>query len=733
VSLFSELRRRNVFRVAAAYVIVGWLLTEISTTVLPTFGAPDWIAKTLIFVVALAFIPVLIFAWAFEMTPEGIKREKDVVRDASITSRTGKKLDYVTIVAVVVGVAFLGFSKSKTDDPPPTVEVTETSVVPSVAVLPFVNMSGNAENEYFSDGLTETLLHMLAQVPEIKVAARTSSFAFKGQDQDVRKTALALGVEHILEGSVQRSGDKVRVTAQLIRADDGFHVWSSIYDRTLDDIFAIQDEIAADVGMSLTASLLGEHSIEIASIGTENVEAYDLFLQALNVRVGGSYRDLETAEELLKDALLLDANFLDAKAVLGVIYIQQQSTGLIDQEGAFVNAVALFEQVLGVRPDDVSTRASLVAIRALQSENDGAYMAIADAVPVLGELAAVAPNDVDLRSLYARFLDNVGRPVEAMAELDAALLIDPVNTELLYQLGSVQLRTEKWDAARSSFNRSLDINPDQPNVYGGLARLSMVIGDAVSVVENSINAMAIDSKDQELPANLAGFLYRMGLPDEADPYRDRAVLLAPNSPSARHAVLESSIARGDRETSDQLARGMVADDIDDRHGSYWEAVYTVLTNAVDNEDAEEGLQFIEQHQSGFNDPSSSTLSLKGRWAQTGAFAAWDAVYGREEASRMAGDFLNVLEARGFIVSDDPDTLMEILALRGDTDAAIDFALASTVNKPITTAIYLRGIYDAPHMAGVVADPRIQSRLQQWDEDVIKLRGEVKAFLDSERQ
>ena len=256
MSLFNELKRRNVFRVAAAYVVVAWLVTEVGTTLLQTFGAPDWVAKAIILMFGLGFIPVVVFSWVYELTPEGIKKETQVNRDTSITSKTGRKLDLITIVAVVVGIGFISFSSVIV--PPPALETAETTAhEASVAVLPFVNMSGNAENEYFSDGLTETLLHMLAQVPGLKVAARTSSFSFKEQPElTASEIANILNVAHILEGSVQRAGDRVRITAQLIRADDGFHVWSENYDRTLDNIFDIQDEIAEKVGGALSESLL---------------------------------------------------------------------------------------------------------------------------------------------------------------------------------------------------------------------------------------------------------------------------------------------------------------------------------------------------------------------------------------------------------------------------------------------------------------------------------------------
>jgi len=228
MSLVAELKRRNVLRVAAAYLVVGWLLTEVLTTILPTLGAPAWAARAVILIFAFGFIPAVIFSWFYELTPEGIKREEDVDRDGSQTSGGRKKLDYVTVVGVVALIVFVGlFSARQTGDDTEMIETAPSDA--SVAVLPFVNMSSDKDNEYFSDGLTETLLHMLAQIPDLKVAARTSSFAFKGQNKSIQEIAAALDVAHILEGSVQRVGDRVRITAQLIRASDGFHVWSTIF------------------------------------------------------------------------------------------------------------------------------------------------------------------------------------------------------------------------------------------------------------------------------------------------------------------------------------------------------------------------------------------------------------------------------------------------------------------------------------------------------------------------
>lgn len=729
MSFFTELKRRNVFRVAAAYIIVGWLLTEVLATLLPMFGAPDWVGKAVVVVAAVTFVPVVIFAWAFELTPDGIKREKDVDRSQSITDQTGRKLNYVTIAAVILGVAFMAWSNSGVEKSSTSADDGNTAVPPSVAVLPFVNMSGNTDNEYFSDGLTETLLHMLSQVPDIKVAARTSSFAFKNKEQDIRKIAGELGVAHVLEGSVQRAGDKVRITAQLIRADDGFHVWSSNYDRTLDDIFAIQDEIAADVGHSLKSSLLGSNAVQIESIGTHDVLAYDLYLQALSHRAAGSYASLEEAEELLKQALLRDPEFHDAKRVLGSIYYAQQETGLKDQDQAFENAVILLEQVYAARPGDATAKALLTSINAFRAENTGSYRALKDAVPKMLQLVSAAPNDIDVRIECTRVLLIAGQTDEALLQIEAAQQIDPINARVHYHHGRVLERLDRYEEARGAFARSLELQPDQPNAYSRLAEMSLSVGDGVGYVSNLLNAMAIDSQDHEIATALAWFLYRLGLPDHADYYRDRAQLIAPDSPSARLAMLVSARARGDWRRSDKLARSMVMDNIDERHGSYFMAVYTVLMNGVRNEGAAEALDFIERYQPGFNNPVSNEISPKVRYAQTEAGSAWSAAFGEEKAGGMLRQVWDILETLGVNPHENEVAYLDLLALTADTGVAVDFALEHVMTNKVTDAIFWREIFEYPHMHEVSADPRVQEGLRRWDERAVATREEVRMYLD----
>ena len=250
-------------------MVLAWLLAQITDVFLEPFGAPEWVIKTILLLLLIGFPLALFFAWAFEMTPEGIKKEKDVDRSQSITAQTGRKLDFTIIAILLMALGYFAYDKFLSSPativaPVETVQI-DTAEEPeakikgkSIAVLPFVNMSDDAANEYFSDGISEEILNSLAKVKELKVAGRTSSFAFKGQNQDLRKIGEALGVENILEGSVRKSGNQIRITAQLIQVEDGFHLWSESYDRELNNVFAIQDEIATAILQQLKATLLDD-------------------------------------------------------------------------------------------------------------------------------------------------------------------------------------------------------------------------------------------------------------------------------------------------------------------------------------------------------------------------------------------------------------------------------------------------------------------------------------------
>ena len=297
LQLFEELKRRNVFRVATAYAITGWLLIQIIATIAPQLAFPEWVPPFFTILILVGFPLSLIFAWAFELTPEGLKKSKEVDITESVTIRTGKKLNGLIITVLSMAIIFLLIErvffakKAILDDAKELANLDNTSI----AVLPFVNMSDDENNEYFSDGLSEELLNVLAKIDELKVAGRTSSFKFKGMNEDLKTVGSELGVNHILEGSVRKSGDRVRVTAQLIKVDDGFHMWSETYDRelTATNVFDIQDDISREVLAQLKVQLLPEEVPEIDEIPTQDIEAYQSYLKANQMMVNRNYDEIE--------------------------------------------------------------------------------------------------------------------------------------------------------------------------------------------------------------------------------------------------------------------------------------------------------------------------------------------------------------------------------------------------------------------------------------------------------
>jgi adenylate cyclase len=293
--LFEELKRRNVIRVALAYLAAGWLVLQVVQLVLESTSAPQWVMQVFLLAVAVGFPFAVLFAWAYEMTPDGIKREKEVVREQSITRQTGRKLDRSIIVVLMAAVAILLVDKFVLQhEAAPAAEVTDKSV----AVLPFVAMSSGADDEFFADGLTEEILNSLTRLPELLVTARTSAFHFKGKDDPIPEIAAALGVAHVVEGSVRRSGKRLRITAQLIRAEDGFHLWSETYDRDASDVFGVQTDIAEKIATALDVVLDDEQLEKMRSFGLQSPEAYVAFQKGVRL-FEDAHGSLETLQDLL--------------------------------------------------------------------------------------------------------------------------------------------------------------------------------------------------------------------------------------------------------------------------------------------------------------------------------------------------------------------------------------------------------------------------------------------------
>jgi TolB-like protein/tetratricopeptide (TPR) repeat protein len=734
VSYFTELKRRNVLRVAAAYVVVAWVIVQAAVTLRELFpDTPIWIGQALLVFLFLGAVPVLTFSWFYELTPEGFKRDEEISGDRAYAEATGRKLIYLTLAFVFVGVAL--FSWSRIGQAPADNSVLQARAIDpySVAVLPFVNMSADPDNEYFSDGLTETLLHMLAQVSDLKVAARTSSFAFKGKDMNIRDIALALGVANVLEGSVQRAGDRVRITAQLIRADDGFHVWSENYDRTLTDIFAIQDEIASRVGTALISTIVDDgRPVHPAGVATDSIEAYDLYLRARAERVKWSHGSLEEAVRLLQEALAIDPGFLDAKIDLGRIVYKQYQTGARQREEAFDDIVALMDQVLDVDPSNVPARFFLTAIALQRDTRLMDLSAWPEARPKLRKLVEESPGDVDLKVWLASFLSGYGGPdgrLEALEIMRTLAERDPLNAELHHEMAIALALVDNWDEAKRSIERSLELEPEAAMSLNTLALINMEMGDVVGLLDAWHEAMRVDPKDPEMPGAIAQVLYNLELIEQGDAYRDRTLTIAPNAPIARHLALAKAIAIGEIDEVSMLARGIFEDRVH-RTGAWVVAGKYLMHRAISDGRIEETIAFIDRYMPGFADLEDTTLYQGASWLRFRFIHAFDEVYGREQTKalieRDAQHRRITGRSPGF--ENDPKLYIGILSLRGQTEEAINVALNEILSKSRWSMPGWREFFSEPHLAEVVADPRVAEALDRWAAEEAKARKDALEYL-----
>jgi len=475
LSFFDELKRRSVFKVAIGYVIIAWLLMQIGDTLGPALRLPEWIPSALAFFLILGFPLAMYLAWVYELTPDGIKTEKPA---------SPLKLDRLIVWVAVLALGYFAFDYFVLNiDDPADDQITTTAesdpvspaneVSPgfdgipenSIAVLPFINMSSDPEQEYFSDGLSEELLNLLARIPELQVTSRSSAFAYKGKEINIPEVAKALGVAHILEGSVRKSGNRIRVTAQLIDASRDVHLWSDTYEHSLDDIFSIQDEISAAVVSSLRITLLGEapKSRKI------DPEAMDLNLQARYFWNRRNDGDVERAREYYEKSLAIDSSNAPAWAGLAILYNEQVRSGEITPE----QARPLFKQ------------AALNAVDADPNYPEG-HIRLAWAYASDGDIESATKhrniaNQIDANNHLVIFdravrLKNIGRLDLAIIHFERMAEIDPLSAISQNNLGSFYTDLGRLEEAEVALNRNLELSPNNKNGKLNLARLRILQG-----------------------------------------------------------------------------------------------------------------------------------------------------------------------------------------------------------------------------------------------------------------
>jgi len=509
MSFFDELKRRNVFKVAAAYIIVSWLLLQISDTLVPALRLPEWFLSGVAFLLIIGFPIALVFAWAFDMTPDGLKKEKDNNSIQRRASTSGRTLNYTIIVSLAVAlVYFVWESRIQTGSESFSPELNDNN---SVAVLPFINMSSDPEQEYFSDGITEEVLNLLVKIPELKVTSRTSVFVFKGQSVDIPTVAEKLGVAHILEGSVRKAGNRVRITAQLIEARNDVHLWSETYERKLDDIFAIQDEIAREVVNALQIQLLGEAPIAIST----NTEAYNLYLRGKHFATLGTPEGGEASVKAYRESIALDADFAPPWAGLALVLRHQGWSGVTDLQEAM----------------EASRRA---AMRALELDNKlaEAWRALAEIqfhydwdwsngeVTMRTALKYGPKNAPVLRSATWVAL-SLGEMERALVLAQLAVDLDPLDYSGLANLGTTYWALGQLKEEERIYRRILELYPDSDShaVKSWLAATLTRQGKP----EEGMQYLVFDSENDWQRAMSSIVLHSLGRHEEERPIRQNMI------------------------------------------------------------------------------------------------------------------------------------------------------------------------------------------------------------------
>ena len=481
MSIIEELKRRNVFRVAIAYAIIAWLILQVGDTLAPALRLPESINTALAFFLILGLPLAIFLAWAYELTPEGLKKEKDVDRTKSITELTGRKLDYTIISVLVLALVYFAFDKFILDPSRDSelVNATTEAVIEqasesldaenfdrSIAVLPFVNMSDDSSNEYFSDGLSEELLNVLAKIPELRVISRSSAFSYKGKNMILADVARELNVAHILEGSVRKSGNRVRITAQLIEARSDTHMWSDTYDRTLDDIFVIQDEIALSVVQQLKGILLDE---AVPKTTTTDPQAYALFLQGRHLGNRYTKESAEQAEVVFKRVLSIDPTFAPAWRSLGEIYGIQEDFGRPLNESREL-AEAAFQKSISIDPGYAPAYASMSLLARAKFDLATADQYLQQALQLNTGTAYPLAAAASLMRTFGRFDKSINLARKSIS-------LDPVQASQHANLGYSYYYGRHLDEAVSSFRKALSLAPQRFRAHFYVGRVMLAQGD----------------------------------------------------------------------------------------------------------------------------------------------------------------------------------------------------------------------------------------------------------------
>lgn len=483
--IFQELKRRNVFRVGAAYIVVAWLIIQVAETIFPLFGFDETPARIVVIVLAVGFIPALILAWVFELTPEGLKKDEDVDRSLAIGLSNARRLDRVIMVVLALALGYFAFDKfvlsesreagiaEQARQEGRTEALVGSYGDKSIAVLAFDDMSEKGDQEYLSDGIAEELLNLLAKVPDLRVISRSSAFSFKGMNIEIPEIAKRLNVAHILEGSVRKSGDRLRITAQLIDARSDTHLWSETYDRVLDDVFAVQDDIAVTVARRLESTLLGEAPKRTPVDPT----AYEILLESRYQSRFATPEGFLRSNELADMALEIVPDYVDAWVIKAKNYSNMAEAGVLPRDESYELAREAAAKALQLGPDQAGAH-SVTAWVALYYLNDKVL-----AARHFERANQLDPSDPGLLSNAAAFLLQLRRFDKAIAVFEYVVERNPLNAISHFNLGQSYFAARRFDDAAEAFRSMLEISPEARGAHLWLSKALLLGGDAEAACE----------------------------------------------------------------------------------------------------------------------------------------------------------------------------------------------------------------------------------------------------------
>ena len=711
---------------AALYAVSAWLVMQVAEVVSGLGGLPTWVGRATLAVLIIGFPIALVLSWFYELTPEGLQLETNVELESFRPSSAGRRFELIVMALLAAAVLVFAIDKwwlGKGIAAPAN----------AVAVLPFVNVGGNAEDEYFSDGITRTLLHAVADVPGIKVPPPTSVFWFKGKDIGLPEIARSLKVSKVLDGSVQRSGETLRIVAQLVEVKDGAQLWSESYDRNLTDIFAVQDDIANQVAFAMRTTLAdGPQNAPIEAVSTENFEAYDRYLRGLEQKNVNSFESLMLAETLFKAALARDPAFFEARLALAHTYKDQQEGGLISFNDAATGVRPLLAQLLDNRPDD-----GRVMNLSAWSEFVGSVIEGDDSFDLEGYLAGLqdavkrSPNEAELYFAIQHFLRMAGRRDEVLKWIDKGIAVDPLNWRLHLSRGTQLLSEKKFDEAEDSFERAIELNPEGPLAYSWLSELLRRRGqqaDSFGMLRKAIDLGPLDDTAFSL---MALRLYALGLIDEGDKYRYRASALAPGP---NELLLKSGLypltLLDDYGEASELSEQILRDGVAANRVDVSFAADVFLTTMIESGQFDQALAVMEELLPGATSPGFlavgefqealyALVSLTMLQVRPTAWTSGDADAFAARWEKSRGRW--VLNQR----------MKAALAMaRGQREIAVEYALQELEQGlELHDGIPYRIFRFSAYLKSVAEEPEVSARLDELDREAEQAARDIAAYIE----